>query len=444
MSRRKSTAAVISESKTAQENRGREAEENQRPKAKKSQGPKAPRGQAPRKPRRSRVPPFRPTPTAMFVMLIKEFGDETIEGMVRTAIAKRAGLQTIREYLDSCDDGSAGYDARYLWENRWSVDGSGKRRLSAFKVAAIVRLLGLSVDDMLDPRPLPWRRLKPRQKVALIVGKRRVPAPHSVQGGFEHYAIGPHDFKAAMHLSSFAQGDPALQVTTELHLVSADSMGEEEDAAECFAELKGRSDIGGILCIGSPLVNPATSLIAEEMFSKGPRPGAPVFFRWPQHVYDGLRSQYLSLPAGDVGVGVWRALPSDPDIGRLFEREADRTIREQTRDGVSRGQSFLDAGILAVDCRPPRYFLGVVAGHGGLATFAAAHAATHPHFAECLEQAQNPGPNDECAFDRDCVCQVIRVARRKRSEAPIDDLYFDKYQDPDEERDLEPGAWTFE
>jgi len=324
-------------------------------------------------------------------------------------------------------------------------------------LAECIQRMRLSLNDMVEMIAPPWNRLQPGANVVLVVGKRTIPNPHpGEEGTLQHYAIGARDAEVVSHLTDFIQRDLQRDCRIKLAAVSAGALKSRSKRMECLSRLLSHAKRGALICIGSPVVNPLTDLVAEwicdgnhvDRAADEPTP-PPAQFVWPTETWEGLNDSgsYLTCPTRPtrgavLGIrlrGRERTLPV---------RDSDTTIRQKIDDHEWRGAPFKDCGLLMADTSDANRILALCAGHGGLGTLAASHALTSRAFGGLLERSENATAADApplwCVGSRR-VMQVINVTRKKPTSECFDDLTLES--DPWEVKDVDEfydsTAWNF-
>jgi hypothetical protein len=227
-------------------------------------------------------------------------------------------------------------------------------------------------------------------------------------------------------MSNFIQKTQGLACRIELHTATA---GDDHEPEARLKRLLRRADIGAVIAIGSPVVNPFTDALARKVFTpddadEDQPEEPPARFVWPRAAAARLAGSFLSEPASGEKVGLRRR------DGVLHVRARDRAIVNAIKDGAWRGKVFPDCGMLVMDYRHDKYLLAFCAGHGGAGTLAASYGLTHPQFSQHLresEQAPEEARNRKWYIGPKRACQIVDVTRLKPSSAPADDLEFDPH-----------------
>jgi hypothetical protein len=274
----------------------------------------------------------------------------------------------------------------------------------------------LKVPITADLRCPPWDRWEPGFEVVIIYGERQVRIPE-VAKQMRQRAVGARDAEAMANLAALFQG--RLQIDCKVRLYPVPSDLPRPEAEQKLGDLRKRPGVGGIVVLGSPVVNPLADPIARAMASNDPdKPSAdpddlPARFRWP---FEPPPGTFLSEPrrfdAKDEGIH--QRLHGSAS-GTTFPRTPDDEVLERLRNGDE--GPFKDCGILMLDCRRSPVLL-LLAGHGGCGTLACVEALEdQATIAARLDDSHDSGRS---VVGPDRVFEVIEVDRRKREHSPMD------------------------
>jgi hypothetical protein len=324
---------------------------------------------------------------------------EGLLAVVRDALGRKAGHEKIDHYLDRCR-------VRGTFRKLLPAD----HELDLFKLADCIYRLRIPLEYLVQTGPQPWHRFEPGSVVAVVMGMRPIRLPAGPQGVLNR-AVGARDAQASAHLVGLLQGEYRLDFQLEFHHLPSDLRPAE--AEDFLNELGRRGDVGAIVAIGSPLVNPLTDPLARRMFDDHRGRDLPARFRW-RFDWPGpepFLSERRHVAPEREGIGF-------PGVEETtYPRLGDDLVMERIRAGNGK-HCFPDCGLLLLDCRGPGPFKVVCAGHGGCGTIASVLALrVQGQIARRLAGKAAPMPGR--------VFEVVWVKRRKRNPEGIDDLYFD-------------------
>jgi hypothetical protein len=211
---------------------------------------------------------------------IRTVGQEAFEESIEADLAEAASPGTITEYLTGLtlkDNAARGIWDRAKKEIRaWAPDHPES---SAFR-DTLTFLALLQPDIDIDPRFPPWNRWQRGSEVAVVLGKRGVDI-RVVSEEVKQTAVGARDVQSLALLSRICHQQLRLDCCVVPHHVP-NSMSAEEAEAH-LAELQGRKEVGMVVVLGSPVVNPLALPVARAIREEAPglKPDPPpVAFRW--------------------------------------------------------------------------------------------------------------------------------------------------------------------
>jgi hypothetical protein len=348
---------------------------------------------------------------------IQKEGHEAVVRAVSNAVSRRARELNIK--VDDVLDRSG-----VRREYRTAVSLKESRVDDPDLLAYCIRRLELPLEWIFQVQPqiAPWDTWVPNDVAVVVVGERPV-FVDKISEMVAQRAVGARDSEAQSSLVNSLQRDFRIDCRVELRnlptaLRPADAIGELDG-------IRWRKDVGAVIVVGSPFVNPLADPIARVMFDDLGPDELPARLRW---CFDLEQPEpYLS-----------EAEPCKPEAeGIRLKDHRDTTFRRVRDDEVhhrlANGDAgpFDDCGLLLVDARD-RPLLILCAGHGGCATIATVYALQ----SQFLIQKKLAQSHDEknAIVGKYRLFEVIWVKRRKPSTCPSDDLTFD--------RDIDEG-WGF-
>lgn len=189
-------------------------------------------------------------------------GDESVCDYLEEELSVRRGAMPVRDYLDQ-------HEARYLYES--SVSNEERRIKDRRLLWQLFQKLHLELR--FASQRIPWDNWEPGGRVVVLVGKR---AAHieEVSQRVKQVVVGARDAEAFGGVLKLCQKDLKLNCSIELELL---------DVGGIYKSLPSKG-VGMIVCLGSPVVNPCSDLLAEEVLrevrSSGKPSSPPALFRW--------------------------------------------------------------------------------------------------------------------------------------------------------------------
>lgn len=273
----------------------------------------------------------------------------------------------------------------------------------------LINKLGLSAE--LDFRCPPWVRWRAGATVAIVFGERLVQIP-KVASAMNQLAVGARDAEAIATLVDALRSKLQIDCAIELHHVRSDL--DTKRAEKKLDTLRSRPDVGAIVVVGSPIVNPLAEPIAK-LITGNDETLMPGKFQWSFSV--GPDKPLLSDPRKHPKnqEGIWN---NSTDL--LIPRVHDDHVLDALKDKTGQLE-FADCGMLLMDTRMlpgtnnnPSPFLILCAGHGGAGTQGCVRAVVSMEQQIAARLASNEGR----------LLDIVEVKRKKRiyDPAEIDDL----------------------
>ena len=237
-----------------------------------------------------------------------------------------------------------------------------RRIVAADSLVKFIRLLKPTIE--IDIQMEPWNRWRAGSRVIVFVGERDVSIPIVSKNTMQR-AVGARDSQAFAELAKLLYRDIGLDCEVVLEHVPALPKGQY---ARFLQDKLAETDVGMVVVLGSPVVNPLANPAAQEVFRDTDQSFMPKF-RWAYRTKpcntmadcDIPHKQEKWLPAEEgVSLAHHRNLPTP------YPRVGDDLVIEQMASGET---EFTDAGIFMMDCsRPQGAILLLCAGHGGCGT----------------------------------------------------------------------------
>ncbi len=339
--------------------------------------------------------------------------------------SRRLGYSKVDDYLDACEIRGeyrrATNPANYFPKHSHSVE-----RVDTAAVDLLLycmRQLNLSVKDLIgdDLRSHPWDLFQPGDTLLTVLGGKLIETPEMTQ----HY-VSHRDTEAKNRLVEFLHKRQRLEFHAAEDCLLIEMLAEEARAKT--EEYRARRDVGMIVVVASPVVNPLAVPMVQAILANSTCndyvSGSPAWFEWPfalKKLGADLPKKPLILQQG-AGAGV-RVDPAvrvgDADQRHWFPRVGRREALRRFQEGDF--APVEDAGILMLDTSV-RPMLAFIAGHGGCATLAAMDALQDEEtisreLADSHDGASILGPGR--------LMQVVAVKCRKSSNRPnVDDFCF--------------------
>ncbi len=328
---------------------------------------------------------------------IQALGHDRFLEMFRLALKGQASVRNLDDYLKA-------HGAYYHYKNAVQTN----KIVSPKELAMCLHHLRIPI--FVEIRHPPWNRLEPDSTVVAVLGERQV----TIRAMGEEVAqrvFGARDAEALSYLSSLFHSTFHMHCSLEVQTLPYDLPLAE--AQRELQRIRKRADVGVIVVLGSPLVNPLADPIAMAM-TDGNRKLIPGRFRWSTSRYEPHLEQpgFLSETKKyrEEEQGIHRHGKTYPRLGDdlIFRRLIKNTKQEK----------FPDCGILMVDCREKPYLI-LSAGHGGCGTLACV---------EALERQEEIAQLLEVGGGR--AFSIITVERKKPlgSRPEVDDLFVDSWR----------------
>ncbi|MBP7933146.1 MAG: hypothetical protein KA354_00745 [Phycisphaerae bacterium] len=321
--------------------------------------------------------------------------------------SREAGFDNIDHYLDHM---------QLRGEYRRAVSLTARTVTDIDRLVHFIRRLPVPVEAIfqVSPRLPPWETWEQGSVFAVVVGERQVLIPE-VAGDLPQRAVGARDAEALAELVHGLSGF-RIECRVELHLLPSELP--EERAQARLDDLRKRPEVGAVVVLGSPVVNPMADPIARIMLDNRPSGELPARFRWSIKL---PKMPYLSEP-----------LPCAPnEQGIVLKGHGLTTYRRDSAPAIAHAiakdphphKTFDDCSILILDVRT-RPLLVLCAGHGGWGTIVAVRALKHQyHIEERIRHSYDPA---ESILGRSGEGRVFAVTWAKRKKPPshdkVDDL----------------------
>jgi hypothetical protein len=341
--------------------------------------------------------------------MVGAIGAREVEARVREVVTTQASNRglTVDKFLD--ENGVRG-----LYREKAIKNGV----IGVFALAECIRRLGIPLEGLVDTRPAPWDGWQPGSVVAVITGVQQFQVTDQ-QKGLPRGAVDERDLRGQEYLMNWLGYELKLSYKWERRSVPASLTATE--AGGMLADLRKRSDVGAIVVLGSPVVNPVVEPLARRILDNMPEEDLPARFRWGFDLPKRM-PRYLSEP------GKCNRDPETNQEGIRVRGGRDTTIlRLNNRDAFAafrRGDAgpFTDCGMVLIDCRHrPR--LIICAGHGGCGTLACVYALTNSQYISQQLRRSYAQPSWPVGPSR--VFEVVWVKRMKPTDQELDDFAFD-------------------
>lgn len=237
----------------------------------------------------------------------------------------------------------------------WSEATLGGKIRDPLKFAEFIRRVGISLDELIPHASGPWSAWRPGDYVVVLLGERRLVVPDTTPE-VQIDAVGSKDAEAlaCLILNLERVINCRLEVRTLPVGTPSDTIDQEIEA------LVDRTDVGAVITIGSPYVNPAADPLAQRMIRA--RTELPGLFCW-----------YFSLSTDGPEPVLYCQDPVARQNEGILIPGTDKTLSRKRK-----GQ-FKDCGMLLVDVSKPTRLI-VCAGHGGSGTLASVHALNQAEY----------------------------------------------------------------
>ncbi|MEE8142514.1 MAG: hypothetical protein V3T77_05395 [Planctomycetota bacterium] len=284
------------------------------------------------------------------------------------------------------------------------------------KLAQFMRQLDITPEMIfsVQTRLAPWDSWRPGSVVAIVVGGKLVDIPQA-NGHLMQRAVGAADAEAVTSLEKILREKVGIDCKTELHFVPPDLTPAK--AQKYLDRLGKRKNVGAIVVLGSPRVNPLADPIAMLMFSGVNPADLPALFRWS---FD-LELQHHFLTDPEVYASELEGIAMKGDRRTMLKRIRDEVIIERMQS--RKRQYYEDCGILAMYTQHEPMLI-LCAGHGGDGTKAAVLGLSNLHYIQrrLLGSVESIDP----VVHGGRIFEPVWVLRQKPTRDLIDDLYFDK------------------
>jgi hypothetical protein len=192
--------------------------------------------------------------------------------MIRADLARRVGTEKQTDFLD-----------RLKIRGHWQRAIVGKEIKSPMDLATVIRVAELSV--VIDTRQ-PWHLVKRGDEIAVVLGVRVVDIPE-VSRDVRQRGVGMRDTQAQAALANVCRR-LGLEADLMPHLVPCDRPASE--AEEDFDKLCTDPNVGAVVVLGSPVVNPLAEVLTAQALGGEP---SPAQFLWG---FDPGHDSLLSVP----------------------------------------------------------------------------------------------------------------------------------------------------
>ena len=283
------------------------------------------------------------------------------------------------------------------------------------KLTRVLRRLNIKAEDLfnldMETRFAPWDAWTQDAVVLVVLGGKSAIIPEA-RSNFRRPVVGAPDAKAYARLIQILREDAEIDFRDELHFLPPECQGAEAEAY--LKKLRKRKNVGAIVVLGSPLVNPLADPIARRIFQGSMARDLPARFRWSfkRRQEDPFLCDPKQFKPTQEGI----ALPGHQLT--TFPRIRDEDVVKNMRQGP-RG-TYPDTGILCISSMND-ILLILCAGHGGCGTMAAVLGLSKVMYVEkqLLDSSVPELPTH-------VMCEPVWVKRRKQTKEPIDDFYFNE------------------
>jgi hypothetical protein len=279
--------------------------------------------------------------------------------------------------------------------------------------------MNIEADDLIanDMRSHPWDLFCKGDALAVVLGSKLVEGPVMCQ-----FYISQRDMDAKNGLIDFLRGCQRLDFRPCEECLSIETSPEEAEAA--LRELQSRRDIGMIVSLGSPVVNPLAVPVARTILKNAGLKSSPAWFEWPvvaKTLGFTLPKRPLIFQQTDAcGVRLRSPVKVNDSEERTWFPRVGRYEALRRFQAGDRGP-FEDSGLLMLDV-VSRPMLAFLAGHGGCGTLATLRALLDE---ETISQELAASHEGGSILGPGRLMQVVEARCTKRTlRANVDDLEF--------------------
>ena len=130
----------------------------------------------------------------------------------------------------------------------------------ASKLAHVLRVMKISVDELIDRAPAPFEDWRDGSRILFILGKREGASPPESEAASVSQAVSDFDLGGYKGIVQYLQQSLYMRLDFE----NWEAGLPNKLARPRFDQLlkNGRADLGAVIVLGSPAVNPAAEVVS--------------------------------------------------------------------------------------------------------------------------------------------------------------------------------------
>ncbi len=292
-----------------------------------------------------------------------------------------------------------------------------ERVLKAFyrNLAFCLQRVGMPLEYVVrtDGKCSPWSDWRSGDKFLVVLGSRFQPVVRMGRE-FQCRVVSDRDAEVLCKLSNGLRDH--LHIEARLEVLKLEHDMEREEVEQKYMELKRQRDLGIILAVGSPRVDPLADVMAHHIFTSLGRQTSPVRFAWTEPPSRG--ESFLSL--GDSVGRDQEGIRYDDGKRRFFvPRLNDGDAINQKIAGAEGPWS--DCGFVLLDVTE-RPWQAILCGHGGCGTLGCVDGLLSCQEALAAQLHEEAGDNAILGPGR--ALMIIRIDRIKPTAEWLDDFTY--------------------